>query len=415
MIMLSTVLALSAMSAGSVVKLDKTATGVVLTVNGAPYNILGAGCSNSDEKYLDMFAASGGNSIRTWGVGDDTQGLLDRAHKKGVSVTVGYWLGHVAHGFNWSDQSKLNEQFEGVRNAVRKYKDHPAVLMWALGNEMEVGGNNTPTLWKEVGRLAKMVKEEDPNHPVTAVVADADQKKIDLIKQYAPDIDILGVNSYGGLKSLPTRLKSFGWTKPFMVTEFGPAGQWEVPKTDWDVSVEPTSTDKAEMYRSNYLNSIKAHAGWCLGSYAFIWGNKQEETATWFGMLLPTGEKLESAEVMSEFWSGKAPANRAPRIQSAKLGPDVKIGPEGQLTLGVRATDPEDDKLQFEYVVRLESTDKKPGGYPENAPATLLTIKSAQPSFKFLAPKYPGMYRVFVYIRDGKGNAATANVPFLVK
>jgi hypothetical protein len=287
--------------------------------------------------------------------------------------------------------------------------------MWALGNEMELHGNNNETLWQEIGRLAKMVKQEDPNHPVTTVVAETDQAKIDLIKKFAPELDLLGVNSYGGLSTLPDRLKQFGWTKPFIVTEFGPLGQWEVGKSPWGVSLEPTSTEKAKMYRDNYERRITANKGWCLGSYAFIWGDKQEETATWFGMLLPTGEVLQSAEEMSMLWSGKVPSNRAPRIESADLKPGWEAAARSKLTMDIKASDPDSDLLEYEFILRLESKDKKPGGYPESAPAQLWAKKVTSSSYTFDAPEFPGQYRMFCYIRDRKGNAATANIPLLVK
>ena len=148
-----------------------------------------------------------------------------------------------------------------VARDVRKFKDHPTVLMWGLGNEMELDDNNNPTLWKEINELAKITKQIDPSHPAATVIADISPEKIAMIMKYAPEIDLLGINSYGGLKDLPQRLKAAGWTKPYVVTEFGPNGPWEMKKTAWNAALEPTSTKKAEKYASDYKSSIAGQPG----------------------------------------------------------------------------------------------------------------------------------------------------------
>ncbi len=44
-----------------------------------------------------------------------------------------------------------------------------------------------------------------------------------------------------------------------------------------------------------------------------------------------------------------------------------------------------------------------------------LVVKAAADKLTFIAPRAEGAYRVFVFVRDGQGNAATANIPFFVK
>ena len=93
---------------GSVVKVVPTGKGWTLHVNGKPFFIKGAGGSME----LELLKECGGNSIRTWGVGKDTQELLDRAHKNGIMVTLGYWMGHKRHGFNYNDKDRVKKQHE---------------------------------------------------------------------------------------------------------------------------------------------------------------------------------------------------------------------------------------------------------------------------------------------------------------
>lgn len=397
---------------GSVVKVVKTARGFQLLRNGKPYFIQGVG----GEKQLSTLKAAGGNSVRTWGA-ENQEPLLDEAASLGLTVTVGIWLGHERHGFRYDDPKQVAEQQEKALAFIRRYKEHPALLIWGLGNEMEGRGDN-PAIWKAVNDLAKRIKVVDPNHPTMTVVAEVGGRKIQMLRAYCPDIDLLGINSYGGLASLPRRLKEQGWDRPYVVTEFGPLGPWEVGKTSWGAPIEATSTQKATTYLTHYERSIAEQRDWCLGSYAFLWGHKQEATATWFGMLLPNGERLGAVEAMTFAWTGRWPANRAPQIRSLTTEADGKeVAPASRLTASVDAADPDGDPLAIDWEVRSESSDRKQGGDRESAPpAHPAAILSAQGSrLVFQAPAQEGAYRLFVTVHDGKGNAATANVPFFVK
>ena len=114
------------------VELKRTEAGWQLLRGGEPYLIRGAGGSGS----LEQLAAAGANSVRTWGGDADT--LLDEAHALGLTVTVGIWLGHERHGFDYRDAAQVAAQLEEARQMVLKYKDHPALLMW--GDRQRDGG-----------------------------------------------------------------------------------------------------------------------------------------------------------------------------------------------------------------------------------------------------------------------------------
>ena len=77
-------------------------------------------------------------------------------------------------------------------------------------------------VWKHIEDIAKMIKEKDPNHPVITVTAGLDVAEVKLIKKYAPSIDALGINTYGGIYHIAESIVSYGWDKPYMITEWGP-------------------------------------------------------------------------------------------------------------------------------------------------------------------------------------------------
>ena len=290
------------------VELRQTGQSWQLLRGGEPYFIRGAGGDAS----LKQLTAAGANSVRTWGA-DDIGARLDAAHALGLSVTVGIWLGHERHGFDYNDKTQVREQLERARQTVLRYKDHPAVLLWGIGNEMEgfKEGDN-PAIWAAVNDVAAMVKELDPAHPTMTVTAEIGGGRIEGVHKHCPAIDIHGINSYGGALSLTERYRAGGATKPYVLTEFGPPGSWEVLTSDWGAPFEPTSTEKSAFYRRGYEQGVLGAPGLALGSYAFTWGSKMEGTATWFGMFLDDGARLGAIDTMTELWSGSPPKNLAP-------------------------------------------------------------------------------------------------------
>lgn len=375
---------------------------------GQPYVIRGVGGTER----MELLRSLGGNTVRTWGA-DNAQRDLDEAHRHGLTVALGIWLGHRSY-FDYANPEQVRAQYENVRRIVERHRNHPALLIWGLGNEMEID-NDTPELWRAINDLAKMVKELDPHHPTMTVVAEISPQKIRNIKTYAPEIDILGINSYGGLASLPNRLREFGWEKPWVVTEFGPLGPWERPRTSWGAALEQTSTEKAAFYGRMYAESIAPHRGWNLGSFAFLWGEKQEVTPTWFGMFLKSGEATEAVDVMAHAWTGRWPEQRAPQIQGFEFSAGQReVAPGTAQTATVRATDPNGDRLSYRWIVRREVAEERFAGEGEVRPEVIKQLPATTATVHFPAPTEPGNYRLYVYVLDGTGRAGTANLPFRV-
>jgi len=278
------------------VRVVKTDGGWQLLRDGKPYFIKGVGGTGSKQ----LLAQFGGNSIRTWGA-DRLMDDLDEAQKLGLTISAGIWLGHKRQGFDYHNADQVRRQLENARDIVRRYRNSPALLLWSIGNEMENDEPaGDPAMWQAVEDIAAMIKKEDPNHPVMTVIAEVGGDKIPQLHKYCPDIDIVGINSYAGGATVGDRYKKAGGTKPYIITEFGPPGQWEMEKKPWGAVRELTSTEKADWYRKTYVQSVAGQKGWCFGSYAFVWGFKREATATWYGMFLPDGSKVAAVDTISE-------------------------------------------------------------------------------------------------------------------
>ncbi|MFK7759585.1 MAG: glycoside hydrolase family 2 TIM barrel-domain containing protein [Phycisphaerales bacterium] len=396
----------------SVTVINTTEAGYELVHNGEPYTILGVG--GVDE--LAMLKEYGGNTIRTWDA-EGIEPLMDEAHELGIAVVVGIWLEHARHGFDYTEPEAKAEQLARVERFVKQFRDHPALLAWGVGNEVELGGTMDQAIM-QINDASALIKELDPNHPTMAVIAEIGDDKAIRIQNECPNIDMIGINSYGGLGNLSKRVQNQGVTLPYAITEFGPVGHWETGNTLWGAPYEQSSSDKAEFIKQNYEQTIQANLGkQCLGSFAFLWGHKQEKTATWYGLLLPTGETTQSVDVLSELWTGQPVENGAPHVKSISIDGMAAGLTKGQpLRVSVDATDPDGDPITTQWELVSESTVVSAGGDKEEAisPVEIEIAEVDTTSATLTLPIEPGAYRIFVTVRDGQGHAGTANLPVYI-
>jgi hypothetical protein len=382
--------------------------------DGQPWYINGAGGAGS----LADLVAAGGNTVRTWGVDDVEQSRdhLDQAHQHGLGVVFGIWLEHERKGFSYNDYDAVVQQIDLTMQHVREFKNHPALVVWGIGNEMEGVAGDDPAIWLHIEHLARLIKQEDPLHPVMTVVAEIGGRKVEALHKLCPSVDIIGINSYGGTTSLPARYREAGGTKPYLVTEFGPRGPWESGQDSIGAVPELTSTAKAELYRQSYT-ALRADDQLCLGSSAFLWGHKQEATATWFGMYLADGRKTQAVDTMTELWSGRPVENRCPQISELVLQGPVEVTAGTPVSARLTASDPEGQPLEVDWVLMADASSMVTWGDFQETPTAFpeLIEESTATSLRCRAPSRPGIYRIYGYVGDGDGGAAVANVPFRVR
>lgn len=392
-----------------------------LLVNNEEFYIDGAGLEFGN---VTALAKHNANSFRTWRTENGEKSakeVLDEAYENGLMVTMGIEVARERHGFDYNDTEAVTKQLNDIKRQVIHLKDHPALLIWGIGNELNLHYTN-PKVWDAVNEISKMIHELDPNHLTTTSLAGIAQKEVTLIKERCTDLDILAVQMYGDLPDLPNLVKEFGWEGPYMVTEWGATGHWEVPTTNWGAPIEENSTLKASNYLKRFKGGIEADSLQCIGSYVFLWGNKQERTPTWYGIFLEDGKETESVDVMHYIWNDEWPENRTPLIKSYTLNGKVAedniiLKPNQSYKAMIDIEDHEGDSITYIWEVLPESTDLKDGGDHEERPETLhieFVDEGSRGAISFKAPKN-GAYRLFVYANDGLDHSATANIPFMVE
>jgi hypothetical protein len=334
-------------------------------------------------------------------------------------VAAGIWIEHERHGFDYDDEAAVGAQIERHKRSVDRIRDNPAILIWGIGNEVWINARNLK-VWDAIEAVAAYIKEVDPHRPTMTVLPHVSREEVAAIRRRCPSIDILGVNSYGGIDVVMKEARRAGWTGPVVIAEWGSNGGWEVPTTPWGAEIEPTSTEKALQFAKRYTRILEDPAS--LGSYAFLWGSKQEMTPTWFNLFLKDGSPTAAVDMLQYLWTGSLPAETAPVITPLRLngkppaaGPRLAPGAAAKAAFTLVSPEPEHATVRWQCLP--ESRDKRIGGDKEYkpAPVEIEFVPCGATATRFTTPTEPGPYRLFVYVHSRAGKAATANIPFRVE
>ena len=399
-----------------------------LYVNDEPFEVKGAGIDWGNNPNLQALVDAGGNSFRTWRP-DHIEEELQIAAKMGLMVAVGLEMGQELHGFDYHDKEAVQAQFNEFKAVIDAYKEHPNLLCWVVGNEINLLFDGTderplvdPAAYHALTDICDYIHQVDGNHPVTTAFAGLRKIDIEHALEHCSSLDFLSYQVYGELGVMPKLIKKNGVEMPFMVTEFGAKGHWEMKPTKWGREIEQPSAVKAEaLAKRMHKGFTKDKSGLNIGHFIFYWGQKQERTPTWYGIFNATGEPDARIDEITRFWTGGYPEHRAPSVRKIKLNKkkarkSVVVEPASKAKAKV-SLDEKDASFEYKWVLMKESEARVEGGAFEPEPETLELeiLSSSEGKLKFMTPDEPGEYRLFSYVYDGKGKVGNANFPFLVK
>ncbi|MBI2954381.1 MAG: hypothetical protein HYY30_08715 [Chloroflexi bacterium] len=222
---------------------------------------------------------------------------LDKAWEHGLGVVMPFYLPPDGDYVDpWFRAWMMDE----LLAKVEAYKDHPALRMWGIGNEVieplaaredEAQVEAFNQFYRE---LAEVAREADPNHPV--IYREAEDYPLYNITWYDPEEAIAepwllyGINAYTlRLEEILGEWPEWGLNLPLFITEFAPEG--------WPSDIRPDGY--VIMWRM-----IRSHPDFVLGGAPYVWTTDGPEPVdAHFGLVDADGNPTDGSldALASEF------------------------------------------------------------------------------------------------------------------
>lgn len=284
-----------------------------ITYDGEPYYIKGvcwnpvpAGQNhpyvNGFSEYAEMdsalMAEAGINTIRTYDPITDKD-VLDHFHANGIKVinTVYVYGGDAV---------------SNVTARVNAVKDHPAILMWAVGNEWNYNGFytgvNAADSLDRVNEAAKLIREADTTRPICTVYGELPSQRV---YDSLPNVDVWGINYYSGLtfNDVFEQWEALS-DKPMFMAEYG-ADSYDATLNDGAGGENEEAQAEATRVLTQLLldnSSVADASNVCSGGTIFSWADEWWKDQTGeldvqdVGGIAPGGGPYPDMTFNEEFW-----------------------------------------------------------------------------------------------------------------
>ncbi|GAB1308077.1 hypothetical protein KH5_07600 [Urechidicola sp. KH5] len=241
----------------------------IFKFQGAPYLIKGIcyhpvpkgsnqrSFENIDQD-LKLMLEAGINTIRVYAPIDNIE-VLDKINTAGLKVIVGF-------GYN---QNGVYDILSGsFIEYVKKYKNHPAILMWELGNEYnyhpEWFSDDIKNWYNVLNKAAALIHKVDSQHKVTTAHGELPDT---LAMGMCNEIDVWGLNIYrwDNPDDLFQQWKRIS-SKPMYLSEAGGDSYMTISKKGYEKGVNERAQADAN---ANILDRIFENREVCSGVTMF--------------------------------------------------------------------------------------------------------------------------------------------------
>jgi hypothetical protein len=289
--------------------------GAVTEFRGMGYNVTHTGLLAPERaerlrRDFQLMRESGVNTVVGWRTPEWDEAVLDAAQAAGIGVVMPYDLDDK---LDYSDRTLRWRIRSDVLAWVARYRGHPAIRMWGLGNE-------TLLHMKQAARsrafaefyteLVDRVRQFDPDHPV--LYREAEDLYVRPLQDVwtqrggPPQGFVLGMNFYtfrmrDGLDGWPKRAMDV----PLIVSEFAPAGIGR--------------GERAAGYWRMWA-MIRARPDYVLGAAPYVWSVEGPEPVDRLFGLTEGGKAVDSAlGTLRDMYSLPLPAETGPDVAAPSL------------------------------------------------------------------------------------------------
>ena len=235
--------------------------GYELLIDGQKTYITGVGGTFK----LDV-AAAWSNACRTWG-GNIQQVERTIADARANNMYIMQGIGLTKDPKMYEDEAYKDQLRKQCRELAERFKDDRSIIMWGIGNEIELNGNSTQVAWEFVNELSELIKSIDKRH-LTSTVITITREESQSGRKVCPFArfrwhQLLWRDHYSR-----TWLQNPTTKVPILVTEWGPTGWWECDKTAWGAPIERPAKRSVSAMRSATMSSPVIPPAW-VPSYSF--------------------------------------------------------------------------------------------------------------------------------------------------